>query len=727
MGNFAMLGGLLISIPVAIAALETPYTPYKDGHADVSSYNGSARTLEIRAGDSKGWVVHAVSDGSGQGLLKARLSLFVKDVIRDGTLRINLASSLGYLENQTRLEYLKSSDSLGSISIRAADHVQGMVSIPLGQALVSAIKDGNYTGLILEGANGLDAELGAIEGGRGALLYLEYEGGTGMSQALVDTVAKTLAARHAEALRGPTGSQGPAGPQGPAGAVGPQGQAGAIGPQGPAGAIGPQGVKGDKGDKGDAADQAPIFQLLVDRGSRATYEFDGFSSATPRTTPDASGNGNTLTLSTDGVNRIQIAPGDSAVQFLGNGYASAANSLSLNPYSGITLTARIRLSLESPPDTQTLVHKQNQYGMAVVKNGDKGRLMAWFKTALSEGAWVGAGNLTYGDTSWIDVQVSYDGRAIRAAVNGSQTFQMPYSQGPLALDSNQLYLGAQAGGNHGLKGFLNQVKILGYAKGASDSLSVMPGRATRAQLALDSVPGLQAALDSKANLSGAVFTGRIQSGTDTAGRAAIVKVDGNGNANMELRAHGQSPYIDFANNRDSDHNTRIILGPDSVFSIQSSKSVAITPGLNVAGPIRREGHTVLDRGNMLVVSRLFQPAGYWAPTAVGISPVTGFSVTLDVPVAGTLVAQMNALIRHTTANAALYVGPAIDGTIANANYGGYRNNIAAGDTPQWFGTAAFNSKQVAAGSHTVQVQANIDMTINCNVAWGYLVVQFFPD
>jgi hypothetical protein len=165
-----------------VQALETPYTPFKDGHADISAYNGNARSLEVRAGDSKAWVAHALGDGSGQGLVKARLMVYVKDVIRDGTLRVHLVSDpLSSPENQTRLEQLRTGDSLGSISLKAADHVQAMVSIPLTAALVEAVKAGKYAGLILDGAHGLDAELGSIEGSRGALLYLDYESVSGVS------------------------------------------------------------------------------------------------------------------------------------------------------------------------------------------------------------------------------------------------------------------------------------------------------------------------------------------------------------------------------------------------------------------------------------------------------------------------------------------------------------------------------------------------------------------
>ncbi|HLP42574.1 MAG TPA: LamG domain-containing protein, partial [Fibrobacteria bacterium] len=477
--------------------------------------------------------------------------------------------------------------------------------------------------------------------------------------------------------------------------------------------------KGDRGDPGASADQAPIFKLLVDRGARARYAFDAFSASTPRTTPDSSGNSNGLTLSTDGVNRIENQPGDSAIQFLGNGHGTAADAASLNPYREISLAARVRLSTEAPSDTQTLISKPNQYELAVIG----GTLRARFKTVLSDWVWIGAGSVPGGQ--WVDVRATYDGKALRTFVNGKQTYYAPSAAGPLVSGDDPLYVGARRANVHGFKGFLDNVEILAYAVQSQDSLAMLPGKATRGQLSLDSIPGLQAALDAKANLNGAVFTGRIRTGTDSAARAAIMKIDGNGNANIELRSHGAYPYIDFATNQAADYNSRIILGADSVLSLISNKSIAVSPGLDVSGPIRRQGKTVLDRGNTLVVSKLFEPSPYWTPSTTGMQEVKGFSANIDVPVPGTIIVHLNALVGHQGDGAAIYIGPAIDGNISSGNHGGYRTNAAG--TPRFFGTAAVNSRHVEAGSHTVQAMANVDVSPKADIAWGNLLVQFIPD
>lgn len=491
---------VLPAVLLALAArpafpLEVPFTPYKDGAATASTWSGVGRTLPVRAGDSKAWVIHALPDSGRKTVVRARLEVYLKDVIRDGQLRVYLASPLATLENQTRLSDLKAGDSVGAASLRGADPLQRMVSIPLSAAFVKSVQDGNYAGLVLEGAGGLDAEVGALEGSHGALLFLDFPSAAGGLS--VDSVAARLAADHRETLRGPAGSKGD---KGDTGATGPQG------PKGDSGAAGAQGFKGDKGDRGepgDPTDLAPVFKLFLDRGQSAFYRFDRFSGL-PQITPDSSGHGNPLTLSVSGFSKAELAPGDSVVAFSGSGHATAPNARSLNPYREITLSAKVRLATDNPPDTQTVISKPNQYELAVINN----RLRFRFRTALGAWEWLGDGAVPVG--SWREVRASYDGRAVRAFVDGQQTWHRAWPNGPLAQDSTSaLFVGARSANVAGLSGSLNDVQILSYAVGAQDSLAVLPGKVTRAQLAADSVSGLSALLDAKAGLAGATFTGAV--------------------------------------------------------------------------------------------------------------------------------------------------------------------------------------------------------------------------
>lgn len=67
---------------------------------------------------------------------------------------------------------------------------------------------------------------------------------------------------------GPQGVQGEIGPQGPVGATGPEGATGPQGPQGKPGPQGPRGLQGEKGDKGDKGDQG-------ERGPMPQHEWKG--------------------------------------------------------------------------------------------------------------------------------------------------------------------------------------------------------------------------------------------------------------------------------------------------------------------------------------------------------------------------------------------------------------------------------------------------------------------
>ena len=275
--------GFAAAVFSPVHALETVYTPVKDGYASPQRFNGTSRILQVHAGDAKAWVQHALPNAAGADLAGARLSLFVKDVASDGTLKVYLAAAPRGLEHQTRLEELRASgDAVGTITIKARDAIEEQVSIPLSNAFTAAVKAGTFVGLVFEGADGLDVELGALEDSRGALLYLSYTAGQKLSQEVYDTlVAKVIekSGGNVSAVIGPKGEIGPAGPKGdkgdpgafgpagPAGSVGPAGPAGAVGsagsagPTGAVGPVGPAGAKGDKGDPGTGGAASTIAEI----------------------------------------------------------------------------------------------------------------------------------------------------------------------------------------------------------------------------------------------------------------------------------------------------------------------------------------------------------------------------------------------------------------------------------------------------------------------------------
>jgi hypothetical protein len=214
-----------------------------------------------------------------------------------------------------------------------------------------------------------------------------------------------------------------------------------------------------------------------------------------------------------------------------------------------------------------------------------------------------------------------------------------------------------------------------------------------------------------------------------------LRVTGNAEANGDVTV-GSGHSIRF----ELGTGERVSLGSGGAFEIDApgtaggrlvvteSGNVGIgtaAPGakLDVNGNIQRQGYTVLDRGNTLVKSMLFHPNPYWFSTTS--ANVEGFVLSIETPTSGTCVAHMNALVaKEGLAGSAIYLGPAIDGLIDNGNRGGMR--VLEAGNPRWVGTAAFNARHIAAGEHMVQVHAEIDAETG-RIAWGSLVVEFFPD
>ncbi len=476
-------------------AQETPFTPIKDGYASPTDYKGNTRTLMLRNSDARAWVSHALVDSTAAKATKARLLLHVGQVGHAGQLKLVLGSFAGDLENQVTYADLfpnRTADTLAVKSISMQD-MHSIVSLPLDSSYLSELRKKGEVALVLIATGGLEAEFGSIEGGRGALLYLTYSNPSDSS--LVNRVAAEVVGKYRSDLQGPPGISVKGNP-GDSGTRGPQGEAG------PRGLEGPQGPPGSKGEPGttvgvDAAHRT--LDLLQDRGQRAYYPFTRLFKDSAL---DASNHNNTLRFSNN-VNLVPMAPGDSAIKVLGNGYAYAANSQSLNPYDQITLSAKVLLSIDRPPDTQTVISKPNQYELAVIRNTLRFRV----KTVLGGWQWMGSGHVPLDTVT--EIAASYDGKTIRTFMNGRQISAQAYNFGPLALDSGSLYLGVRKPDSAGFNGTLDDVKVLAYAVNAQDSLSDLPGKATMSQVMADSVAGLKAMLDLKANLSGAKFTGVI--------------------------------------------------------------------------------------------------------------------------------------------------------------------------------------------------------------------------
>jgi hypothetical protein len=164
--------------------------------------------------------------------------------------------------------------------------------------------------------------------------------------------------------------------------------------------------------------------------------------------------------------------------------------------------------------------------------------------------------------------------------------------------------------------------------------------------------------------------------------------------------------------------------PDQPFPKFPGDEIKSRDWNDLVAEVKRLGEQLadLDRRKKLVKSLAFNPAPYWSGNADDY--VNGFALSLEVPGPGLAIARMSALVRMKTAGKAIYIGPELGGSITYANRGGLRVKDAT--SPEWIGTAAFNTKQVGAGTIEAKVHASIDSGV-AQIAWGFLLVEFVPD
>lgn len=110
--------------------------------------------------------------------------------------------------------------------------------------------------LIVTLSNGLDFNLGNIQGPQGELGPVGLQGEQGI-QGIIGEQGPI----GPQGIQGPQGEVGPRGVQGPKGDKGDKGDTGEIGPQGPIGETGPQGIQGEPGSQGPKGDRGDIGSI----------------------------------------------------------------------------------------------------------------------------------------------------------------------------------------------------------------------------------------------------------------------------------------------------------------------------------------------------------------------------------------------------------------------------------------------------------------------------------
>jgi len=205
-------------------------------------------------------------------------------------------------------------------------------------------------------------------------------------------------------------------------------------------------------------------------GFRGSYDFEEGSG---NTTADASGSGNTMSLSASGVSWTTAGHTGGALNFDGaSGYVEAANSPTLNPREELSLSAWV-YQTGNASAVNTILEKSGHYGLWIVN----GQLQVAVQTEKGP-AWNAIGAGTVPLNTWTHVKGTYDGVALRTFVNGQMTSFTPYANGVIKSSGSPLRIGSRQGAGLYFAGRIDEVRIVGLATGET-----YPGRASLISIA----------------------------------------------------------------------------------------------------------------------------------------------------------------------------------------------------------------------------------------------------
>ena len=193
-------------------------------------------------------------------------------------------------------------------------------------------------------------------------------------------------------------------------------------------------------------------------GLVAAYSFDQGSGTTA---PDASGTGNTGTL-TNGAAWSSTGKYGGAISFDGvNDSVTVADSASLDLTSGMTLEAWVRPSTLGTT-WRTVIFKQRSGGLvyALYANRDTQRPNAQIFSASVARPVDGTAVLPL--NTWTHLAVSFDGTALRLYVNGTQAGQLLYT-GSITTSNAVLRIGGNSVRTEWFQGLIDEVRIFNRA------------------------------------------------------------------------------------------------------------------------------------------------------------------------------------------------------------------------------------------------------------------------
>jgi hypothetical protein len=201
-----------------------------------------------------------------------------------------------------------------------------------------------------------------------------------------------------------------------------------------------------------------------------------FDEGTGTSVADASGNGNTGTL-TGGVT---WAPGinGTALSFDGTGRVTVADDTSLDITDAITIAAWISPSRRATQRVLTKALYDTTDGFEIGLSNSNRTAFVRFNQGSSRNTYRANAVTTYptDGSTWMHVAGTYDGSDIRFYINGVLETTVPAPGLVIGGNTLPLVFGAENDGTDGFSGAIDEVYIQGYALDGSYHLCARRGR-----------------------------------------------------------------------------------------------------------------------------------------------------------------------------------------------------------------------------------------------------------
>ena len=204
-------------------------------------------------------------------------------------------------------------------------------------------------------------------------------------------------------------------------------------------------------------------------GLVAAYSFD---QASGTSAPDASGSGNTGTLTNGAVFSPSGGKYGGAVSFDGqNDSITVADSASLDLTSGMTLEAWVRPSALGTTWRTAIFKQRSSNGLSYALYANRNTQRPDARIYSSGAARLVDGTAVLPLNAWTHLAATFDGSALRLYVNGTQAAQLSYT-GTITTSNNALTIGGNVR-SEWFQGLIDDVRIYNRALTATEVASDM--------------------------------------------------------------------------------------------------------------------------------------------------------------------------------------------------------------------------------------------------------------